>query len=130
MHDGFIKVAVATPHVKVADCRYNAEQTIVQLKAAAALQAKLVVFPELGLTAYTCADLFFQPTLLKEALNALALVVEASTKLDLVGIVGLPIALEGRLYNCAAVFSQGELLALVPKQHITKSAEFHETRWF
>lgn len=130
MHDGFIKVAAATPLVKVADCRYNAEQTIIYLKTAAKQQVKLVVFPELGLTAYTCADLFFQPTLLKEALNALALVVEASTELDLVGIVGLPLAVEGRLYNCAAIFARGELLAIVPKQHITKSAEFHETRWF
>jgi len=130
MRDGFIKVVAATTHVKVADCRYNAGQTIALMEQAAARGARLVVFSELGLTAYTCADLFLQPLLQSEAVDALASVVQASRALNLVGVVGLPLVHRSKLYNCAVVFSGGTILGVVPKSHLPNYGEFYEQRWF
>ena len=132
MRDGFVKVAAATPSIRVADCAYNAQQTIDLMRQAARQGVKVLCFPELGLTGYTCADLFLQPTLLAGARAALEQVVEASQELDLLVAVGLPIRPEHRshLYNCAAVFCRGELLGVVPKRHIPTYGEFYEGRWF
>lgn len=130
MKDGFVRVAVATPQVKVADTVYNAEQTIVLLRKAERERVSLVVFPELGLTAYTCADLFLQPTLLDGGIAALEAVIAASRDLEVVAVVGLPLIWQGKLYNCAAVVHKGELLAVVPKTYIPNYNEFYESRWF
>ena len=130
MKDGFIKVAAITTHVKVADCVYNARQTALMLKKASAEGIKLAVFPELGITAYTCADLFRQRTLLEGALNGLKHVLDASKSLDIVAVVGLPLVVTDKLYNCAAVISKGEVLAVVPKSCIPNYGEYYERRWF
>ena len=124
MRDGFVKVAAATPKVKVADCRYNAEQIIALMKEADSQGVKLMVFPELCVTGYTCGDLFLQPTLIKGAEAALAQILEQTDRLDVVAAVGLPVAYENKLYNCAAVIQKGEILGLVPKTHIPNYAEF------
>ena len=130
MKDGFIKVAVGTPVVKVADCRFNAVNTIAMMREAADLKVRLLVLPELGLTAYTCADLFLQNTLLQGAMQALLEVVKASIGMEMVSVVGLPLVYQGKLYNCAAAISQGRILGIVPKTHIPNYQEFYEERWF
>ena len=130
MKDGLVRVAVATPHVKVADAVYNAEQTIALLKKAEQELVSIVVFPELGLTAYTCADLFLQSTLIDGGIEALEAVMAASRDLEVVAVVGLPLIWQGKLYNCAAIVHRGALLGVVPKTYIPNYGEYYESRWF
>ena len=130
MLDGFLKTAAATPTIRVADPAYNAQEIAGLLKQAARQGVKFLVFPELCLTGYTCGDLFLQPLLLSGAEQGLAEILEESKSLPLLAAVGLPVAVEGKLYNCAAVFSQGKLLGLVPKLHIPNYSEFYEQRHF
>lgn len=130
MLDGFLKTAAATPTIRVADPAYNAQEITGLLKQAAGQGVKFLVFPELCLTGYTCGDLFLQPLLLSGAEQGLAAILEESKSLPLLAAVGLPVAVEGKLYNCAAVFSQGKLLGLVPKLHIPNYSEFYEQRHF
>ncbi|WP_026511904.1 NAD(+) synthase [Butyrivibrio sp. LC3010] len=130
MKDGFIKVAAATPKIKVADPFYNAERIIEQMDEAVKNNAKIVVFPELCVTGYTCGDLFLQDTLLRGALAALRKIVKHSESLDGVFFVGVPIEYNGKLYNCAAVINNGELTALIPKTYIPNHGEFYEMRHF
>ncbi|MCC6628384.1 MAG: NAD(+) synthase [Chloroflexi bacterium] len=128
-HD-FARVAVAIPLVKVADPTFNAAQTVALMHAAAARHACLVLFPELGLSAYSCDDLFQQRALLDGALAAFQTVVAASVDLPLVAVVGLPLAVDGLLFNCAVVVSQGRLLGVVPKTYLPNYREFYEPRQF
>ena len=130
MQDGFVKIAAATPDLRVADCAYNASEIIEQAKQAAAKGARLIVFPELCLTGYTCGDLFLQQTLLDGALDALETVCRETAKLQAVVLVGLPLRVRSKLYNCAAVLCGGEVLAFVPKQHLPNYSEFYEQRHF
>jgi NAD+ synthase (glutamine-hydrolysing) len=130
MNDGFVKVASATPAIRVADPAYNGAQVASLMQQAAAEGVKLVVFPELCLTGYTCGDLFLQKTLLRGALDALCALRDQSRGLDLLAIVGVPIAVRGRLFNCAAALYDGRILALVPKQHLPNYGEFYEKRHF
>ena len=130
MKDGFIRIACVTPEVRVADCIHNGNEIIKAMKEASENGAKIVVFPELCITGYTCGDLFEQETLLQGALDALALIMKQTSYLSTIGIVGLPISFKGKLYNCAAVFYEGELLGLVPKINIPNHSEFYEQRYF
>ena len=130
MQDGFIKVAVGTPEIRVADCAFNAAATIRLMQQAQQKGVRLLVLPELGLTGYTCADLFFQPSLLQGAQDALEMVRCASAGMKLVTIVGLPLPAQGKLFNCAAVIYQGEILGFVTKKHLPNYGEFYEQRWF
>ena len=130
MRDGFIKVAAGTPKIRVADCRYNAEQIFTLMRQAAEQGVRVLVLPELCLTGYTCGDLFLQDTLLRGALEGLATVLEATRNLDMLTALGLPVEIEGKLYNCAAVIHKGALLGLVPKQYLPNYGEFYEQRWF
>ena len=132
MRDGFVKVAAGTPSIRVADCRYNAEQIFTLMREAAKQGVKVLALPELCLTGYTCGDLFLQPTLLKGAEEGLQTILEATKNLDMVAAVGLPVRnpWDGKLYNCAAVLHKGEILGLVPKTHLPNYGEFYEQRWF
>ena len=130
MKYGFIKVAAASPALRVADCRYNAEKSAEMMKQAAAAGAHLLVLPELGLTGYTCGDLLLQPTLIAGAQDALQALLEESRALSLTTVAGLPLAVEGKLYNCAAVLHRGQLLGIVPKLNLPNYGEFYEERWF
>ena len=130
MKDGFIRVCAATPEIKVADCAYNAAATAALAKQAAARGASLAVFPELGLTGYTCGDLFLQRTLLQGAKDALLWLAQNTKALDCLIVAGLPVACGPALYNCAAVILRGEILGLVPKTHIPNYGEFYEQRHF
>ena len=130
MRDGFIKVAAGTPKIRVADCRYNAEQIFTLMRQAAHQGVRVLCLPELCLTGYTCGDLFFQDTLLKGAEEGLATILEATKNLDMVTAVGLPVRYNNKLYNCAAVIHCGKILGLVPKTYIPNYGEFYEGRWF
>lgn len=130
MKDGFIKVACASPDVHVADCDYNATQIIDKIKEAYSNGAKLIAFPELSITGYTCGDLFLQDTLLNSAKKSLRDILQATKDLDIVSIVGLPYVLNGKLYNCGAVIHCGYLLGIVPKTYIPNYSEFYEARLF
>ena len=116
---GYIKVAAATPSVRVADCEYNGGRIVAMMQEAADKGVKALVFPELSLTAYTCQDLFQQSALLRSAEQTLMQIVEASVDFALVAIVGVPLALNNKLYNCAAVISQGMLIGVVPKTYLS-----------
>lgn len=130
MRQGFVKVAAVTPKIKVADTKYNAELILDMMKESTRQGAKIVVFPELCLTGYTCQDLFLQERLLQGAKDALMKLVKESASLDAIFFVGLPFEILGKLYNLAAVFSHGEVLGLVPKSYLPNYNEFYEARHF
>ena len=130
MDHGFIKVAAVTPKIKVADVAYNAQAVCAELKKVYERDAKIIVFPELCLTGYTCSDLFLQELLLEEAKRALLTVAAATQGHDALVFVGLPIERDGRLYNVAAALQEGEILGLIPKVNIPVYAEFYEGRHF
>ncbi|HEX7218236.1 MAG TPA: NAD(+) synthase [Burkholderiales bacterium] len=125
---GFARVAVATPLVRVGDPQYNLEQTVELMREAAREKAVLVVFPELGLSAYTCDDLFHQQALIDSAEDALKEILRK--KLPIAALVGLPVAVDGLLYNCAALAYQGRLVGVVPKTYLPNYREFYEGRQF
>ena len=130
MHYGFIKACAVSPSLRVADCPYNAQMTIEAMQKAAQSGCQLAVFPELGLTGYTCGDLFLQQPLQKAAEDALADILKASEGLDLVTLVGLPVNVSGKLYNCAAVLHRGRILGVVPKTWLPNYDVFAEKRCF
>ena len=130
MKDGFIKVASATPEIKVADCEYNAKQIIKLIKEAYKDGVSLIIFPELCITAYTCLDLFFQSALLDGAENALLEIAKETKNMEILSVVGLPLRDSNTLYNCAAVLYKGEILGFVPKVNIPNYSEFQELRFF
>ena len=132
MRDGFIKVAAGTPKIRVADCRYNAEQIFTMMREADKQGVTVLCLPELCLTGYTCGDLFLQDTLLCGAEEGLQTILEATRNLDMVTVLGLPVRCkwDNKLYNCAAVIQSGEILGLVPKTYLPNYGEFYEQRWF
>ncbi len=127
---GFVRVAAAVPPVKVADVAANLEQVLAFARRADEQGAQLAVFPEMCLTGYTAGDLFHQHLLLDAATDALLALARASSRLRPVLVVGLPVALDGALYNVAAVVSGGQVRALVPKTSIPGYKEYYEERWF
>ncbi len=130
MRDGFITVACGAPKLRLADCDYNAEQTFTIMRKAEQAGVKVLVLPELGLTGYSCGDLFYQDTLLRGAEQALSTVLEATRNLEVVTAVGLPVRINNKLYNCAAIIQKGAILGLVPKTHLPNYGEFYEKRQF
>ena len=130
MIEGFLRVAVSTPKIKVADVRFNTDAVLREIGEADRQGVSLLVFPELVLTAYTCADLFHQTILIERAAAALDEVAEATRRTQLVAVVGVPYMVDHKLYNCAAVLHAGRILALVPKKNLPNYSEFYERRWF
>lgn len=129
MKDGFIRVAAATPKIRVADCRYNAEK-IIDMALSAPDGTSMIVFPELCVTGYTCGDLIFQPALLAAAQNAVADILKQTLSLNSVILIGVPVAVGSSIYNCAAVCHRGRLMGLVPKSYLPSYSEFYESRYF
>jgi len=127
---GFARVAVATPVVRVGDPQLNLEATLGLMRGAAREKAVLVVFPELGLSAYTCDDLFHQQALIEAAEEGLRSLLKRTRNLPLAALVGLPVAVDGLLYNCAALVAQGRLVGVVPKIYLPNYREFYEGRQF
>lgn len=130
MKYGFVKVCAATPDIKVADCSYNATEIVKNIGWAYAKKAKVCVFPELCITGYTCEDLFLQTTLLEGARNAVCEIAAATQDMDVISVVGAPVEVEQRLYNCAIVLYCGSILAVIPKMHLPNYGEFYEKRHF
>ena len=127
---GFVTVAAASPALRLGDPAANAGLIVQALEKAAQEGVEIVVLPELCLTGYSCGDLFGQRTLLQGALKALEVVTEATGRLGLTALVGLPLEVGGRLFNVAAVLSRGRALGVVPKTHLPNTGEFYEQRWF
>ena len=130
MKDGFLKVAAATPKIKVADCMYNADEIMKMIDLAEMDQVKVMAFPELCITGYTCGELFLQDTLLNNALLQLKRIVDYTKNKDMFITVGVPVIKEGKLYNTAAAIMNGHLLGLVPKINLPNYSEFYEARHF
>ena len=130
MNYGFVKVAAATPKIKVADVEYNMNLICKEIDEAAKNGIKLIVFPELCLTGYTCSDLFWQTFMLKDVNEKTLLIAEHSSEYDMVVMVGIPFEHNGKLYNVAVVLYKGKILGIVPKKHLPNYSEFYEARHF
>ena len=127
---GYVRVAAAVPHMRVADCKYNASQIKEQITEAVREGVDVVCFPELSITGYTCADLFFTQQLQKNALSMLEEVCAYTRNLPIIVLVGAPLKVDNNLYNCAFVITDGEVVGVVPKINLPNTGEFYEKRWF
>ena len=130
MKDGFLRVAAASVDVKVADPVFNKENIMKAIKKAEERHVKVLVLPELALSAYTCGDLFWQKPLLEESRRQLAALVEETAGLSMVLVVGVPLVIDQKLYNCAVFLYRGRILGVVPKHNLPNYAEFYEARHF
>ena len=130
MGDGYVRVAAATPKLRVADTEYNQKELLSLMQEAAGEGVKLLVFPELSICGYTCGDLFFQDRLIEAAKKALFSLVRASAGMDMLVFAGLPWVFEGKLYNAACAFFEGKMLAVIPKSYLPNYNEFYEERYF
>ena len=130
MKDGYVRVEVVTPDIKVADCIFNTEQICSRIDKAYDAQVSVIVFPEMCITGYTCNDLFLQDTLLSDAQKSLAMITEYTKGKNMLTVVGLPFEYCNKLYNVAAVIKDGVILGLVPKKYIPNYNEFYERRQF
>lgn len=127
---GYIRVAAAVPQMRVADCHYNAKEIKTQISEAIQEGVEVICFPELSITGYTCADLFFTQQLQKNALSALEDVCAFTRNLPIIVLVGAPLKVDNNLYNCAFVITDGEVVGVVPKINLPNTGEFYEKRWF
>lgn len=130
MNSGFLKVCAASPRVTVGGVQQNSENALREIQVAAEKNVKVLVFPELYLSGYTCGDLFLQKALTDACLQALETLCEKTAKFDMVICIGLPLRVNTRLYNCAAVLYKGKVLGFVPKTYIPNYGEYYEKRWF
>ena len=127
---GYLRIASISPEVRVADPAFNATATLAAADRALEAGCDIALFPELGLSAYTCADLFHQSVVLDGVLRALGRIVDYTAEKPIALVVGLPLVASGRLFNCAAFVSGGEVKGIVPKRHLPNYGEFYEERWF
>ena len=130
MKYGFVNVAAAVPTVKVADVEYNVQQIESLITQAEEQGVEVMVLPELCITGYSCQDLFKEQLLLDHAEDGIVKLLDYTRKLNVIVIVGLPVVVNGLLYNCAAVLQGGQLLGIVPKVYLPNYGEFYEKRWF
>lgn len=130
MKYGFVRVAAASPELRVADVSFNSKKIIELINEANKNHVEFIVFPELCITGYTCGDLFMKDTLIEGAKEALLTIAQATMGSSLVSVIGLPLIISGRLYNCAAVLQNGRILGIVPKTYLPNYNEFYEARWF
>ena len=127
---GFIKVAAAIPAVRVADCDFNTTEMARIMSEADKRDVRVLVFPELSVTGYTCQDLFRQNILITAAEKSVVSLLNSSMHVDVIAIIGVPVVVGDLLLNCAAVIQKGVLLALIPKTYLPNYSEFYEKRWF
>lgn len=130
MKYGFVNVAAAVPVVKVADVDYNVQQVEGLIAQAEGRKVEVIVFPELCITGYSCQDLFKEQLLLDRAEQGIMMLLDFTRKLDIISIIGVPVIINGLLYNCAVVLQGGTILGIVPKTYLPNYAEFYEKRWF
>ena len=127
---GFIRAAAASPKLKVADPEYNIKEITKLIRASSSKEAAVIVFPELCMTGYTCGDLFGQKLLLDKSLDCLAALLKNTADTSVMALIGMPLLVEQKLYNCAVVIQHGEVLGVVPKIYPANYKEFYENRWF
>lgn len=130
MNFNFLRTAVATPHIQLTDCDYNSREILAVAKNAYSKGVELLITPELGITGYSCGDLFQQQILLQNAIKSLHFICQETASLKMLLVVGLPVLYENKIYNCAAVLYEGTLLGLVPKTNLPNYSEFYEQRQF
>lgn len=130
MNYGFLRAAAASLRLRVADPSYNKNEIISAIEKAEGMGVKLLVTPELSVTGYTCADLFFSSALIKSANEALGEIVKATKGKEMAVLVGMPAAVRNKFYNCAVVIKDGRILGAVPKKNLANYNEFYEKRWF
>lgn len=130
MKYGFVRVGAAVPKLKVADCRYNSREIIKMIKKGEEEKIKILLFPELSITSYTCGDLFYQNALIKDAFLCLNKILDETKELDIISILGIPVLKDNQLFNCAVVIQKGKILGVVPKTYIPNYSEFYEWRYF
>ena len=127
---GFLRVAVVSPELRVADVDFNVQAIGAALHDAASQGCRLAIFPELSITGYSCGDLFYQATLLERAKAALETIGGVSLETGCVAVVGLPLEVDGKLYNCAALLADWQVVGIVPKTYLPTTNQFYEERWF
>jgi NAD+ synthase (glutamine-hydrolysing) len=127
---GFVRVAVISPELRVADVDFNVQAIGAALHSAASQGCRLAIFPELSITGYSCGDLFYQSTLLERAKAALETIGRASLETGCAAVVGLPLEVDGKLYNCAALLADWQVVGIVPKTYLPTTNQFYEERWF
>ncbi len=127
---GYLRLGVATPEIRVADLDFNLKEILALMEEGSAQHCQLLLFPELSLCGYTCADLFYQQQLLKEVRLALLQIAEKTAEVGLAVVVGAPLEVAGRLFNCGVFCAGGKISGVVPKTYLPNSAEFYEQRWF
>ena len=130
MNYGFVKVAAAMPHVKVADCKFNVEKIENLIAVAEGKGVQIIVFPEMSITGYTCGDLFGQQLLLEEAEMGLMQILNNTRQLDIISIVGMPVVINSTVINAAVVIQKGKVLGVAAKTYLPNYKEFYEQRWF
>ena len=130
MNYGFVKVAAAVPHVKVADCKFNVERIESLIAVAEGKGVQIIIFPEMSITGYTCGDLFGQQLLLEEAEMGLMQILNNTRQLDIISIVGMPVVVNSTVINSAVVIQKGKVLGVTAKTYLPNYKEFYEQRWF
>ena len=125
---GYVRVAASVPELKVANVEFNVKEIINEIKKLSKEGVQVVSFPELSITGYTCGDLFKQEFLINKALEGLNTIVKETSKLDIISIVGMPVRVNNKLFDCAVVLSKGQILGVVPKTYLDNFKE--EGRWF
>ncbi len=130
MKYGFVRVGAAVPKLKVADCHYNSHEIIKMIKKGEEKAIKILVFPELSITSYTCGDLFYQDVLREDAFLCLYKILDETKDLDIISLLGIPVLKDNQLFNCAVVIQRGKILGVVPKTYIPNYSEFYEWRCF
>ena len=130
MNYGFVKVAAAVPHVKVADCKFNVEKIESLIAVAEGKGVQIIIFPEMSITGYTCGDLFGQQLLLEEAEMGLMQILNNTRQLDIISIVGMPVGVNSTVINAAVVIQKGKVLGVAAKTYLPNYKEFYEQRWF
>ena len=128
--NSYIRIATVVPQIKVGDVEFNTKEIISALEKAKKEGVEIVIFPELCITGYTCADLFYQSKLRREAVNALIEIAKVTGLHGITAVVGLPVEVNSKLYNCAALLSNGEIIGIVTKTYLPTTGEFYEERWF
>ncbi|MBI4675307.1 MAG: hypothetical protein HY741_26995 [Chloroflexi bacterium] len=127
---GFVRTGVISPELRVADVEFNVAEIGASIRRAADVGASLVLFPELGVTGYTCGDLFYQSLLLERARSALSTLARVAAETKIAAVVGLPLLQDGKIYNCAAFLCEGAVVCIVPKTYLPNTQEYYEARWF
>ena len=126
---GYVRIASISPEMRIADIDFNTEKIIEAIKICNQTKCNFLLFPELSITGYTCADLFFQEILLNKAIEAIIKIRDFSKKFNNIIIVGSPIRTDGKIFNCAVVINKGSIIGIIPKTYLCNTKEYYEERY-